>query len=144
VYCVYSLVPVLASGFPSGISLRYSNRELIYTIASTPGFNVERFEYAAQYEFLSKRTTLLDSGTTAVVPSTSLNDVATTVMGAEDSGGLEAWAPATESPLGNKAANRSKRARESLEGSEVVHLSDSLASSCRSQMRATLGSQKKI
>jgi hypothetical protein len=33
----------------------------MYKIASTPGFNVGRFEYAAQYEFLSKRTTLLES-----------------------------------------------------------------------------------
>jgi hypothetical protein len=41
-------------------------------------------------------------------------------MGAEDSGGLEARAPAAERPLGNKAAKRSKRARESLEGSEVA------------------------
>jgi hypothetical protein len=96
------------------------NRELIYTIASTPGFNIGRFEYATQYEFLSKHKNLLESGTTAVVPSTSLNAVATTVMGAEDSGGLEVRAPATERPLGNKAAKRSKRARESLGGSEVA------------------------
>jgi hypothetical protein len=44
------------------------NGELIYTIASTPEFNVGRFEYAEQYEFLSKRMSLLKSGTAAAVP----------------------------------------------------------------------------
>jgi hypothetical protein len=47
------------------------NRKLMYKIASTPGFNVGRFEYAAQYDFLSKHTTLLESATTASASSTS-------------------------------------------------------------------------
>jgi hypothetical protein len=65
------------------------NRELIYTIASTPEFNVGCFEYAAQYEFLSKRTTLLESSTAAAVPSTSLDAAATATIGAEESDGVE-------------------------------------------------------
>jgi hypothetical protein len=60
------------------------NREQIYTIASTSGFNVGRFEYAAQCGFLSKRTTLLESGTIAPVPSTYLDAVATTAISPED------------------------------------------------------------
>jgi hypothetical protein len=96
------------------------NRELIYTIASTPEFNVGRFEYAAQYEFLSKRTTLLESGTAAAVSSTSLDAASTATFGAEESDGVEFRPPATERPLGNKSAKRNKRAREILEGNEVA------------------------
>jgi hypothetical protein len=47
------------------------NRKLIYKIASTPELNVGQFEYAAQYDFLSKHTTLLESATTASASSTS-------------------------------------------------------------------------
>jgi hypothetical protein len=105
------------------------NRELIYTIAWTPEFKVWRFEYAAQYEFLAKRTTLLDSGTAAAVPSTSLDAAATATIGAEESDGVEFRPPATERPLGNKSAKRNKRARESQKGMRSLHPLESSASS---------------
>jgi hypothetical protein len=96
------------------------NRELIYTIASTPGYNVGKFEHAAQYEFLARHTTLLEAGvsptTVAGFPEGSVD----TAVGPGDDGGPGFQSPAFERPLGSKAAKRNKRGRESLEGSEVA------------------------
>jgi hypothetical protein len=96
------------------------NRELMYTIATNPDYNVGRFEYAAHYDFLSKNTTLLESGSPTPVQSVSQVAAGTGPLEAENSGCLEPRSLPAERPIGNKAAKRNKRARESLEGSDVA------------------------
>jgi hypothetical protein len=97
------------------------NREHIYTIAATPGFNVRRFEYAAQYKGLSTQTCLLASGNT----ESSAQPVSTAASGAMCSDaknveGLRSGLEEMKRPLGNKASKRNKRARKSSEGVEVA------------------------
>ena len=51
-------------------ALPVGDKELVYSILSTPRFNVGKtFEYQDQYEFLVKHTTLLDAGISPGSPS---------------------------------------------------------------------------
>jgi hypothetical protein len=44
-------------------TVQVGNKELIYNIARTPGYNVgKNFEYQDQYMFLAKYTTVLEAG----------------------------------------------------------------------------------
>jgi hypothetical protein len=98
-----------------------SDRELMYTIVSNPGYNVGRFEYAKQFKFLLQQTTLLEAGISSSVcsPNEETDAFEATEKDVCDDVGPRMSA---ERPIGNKAAKRLKRAHESLEVSEVVNL----------------------
>mgnify|MGYP006367301905 CR=1 FL=1 len=61
------------------------NRKLINIIATTQGLNVGCFEYAAQYDLLSKNTILLESETTASAYSISNIDAGYMILEDGDS-----------------------------------------------------------
>jgi hypothetical protein len=108
--------------------LQIGNKELVYSIVSTPGYNVGKaFEYQDQYDFLVKHTTVLEAGITPGPPShhNSMNAAAqpTASLGASsDAEAADAgfYPSSIERPLGTKASKRRKRGVDTSVQSEVA------------------------
>jgi hypothetical protein len=78
------------------------------------------FEYAAQYEFPAKQTTLLEAGDTVRDPAPPYRAAVGSTEDTEEFAGFGSAPPATERHLSNKAAKRQKLTRQTNQASEIV------------------------
>jgi hypothetical protein len=109
-------------------ALQIGNKELVYSIVSTPGYIVGKaFEYQDQYDFLVKDTMVLEAGITPGPPSHQnyMNAAAQPTASPGASGDAEAadagfYRSSTERPLGMKDSKRRKRGLDTSAQTEVA------------------------